>query len=237
MEAGLAPGTQEFSNYPTDAKQLIKDYLSQGVPQHAVATAVGVSESYVAQLMSQEDFAEEVGARRTQVSKSNQEVDDKIREGEKTALERILQKLPMANLQMSLQVFKVLNSAKLRKESVMPNAAGVNPATVVEIHLPGAMVPQYVQNRRAEIIEVDGQTMVSAGAKQLERLAAARIAQLSPPEQSTVTNGTSVTESSDQRAADMLQLMHGLQSGAPAEPPNAAKRARRLDLKSLLEKL
>lgn len=216
-----------------DKKELIKSYLSDGVPPEAVARAVGVDPSYVSQLMNDEEFdAEVVGARATKIAADNK-VDDKIKRGEESALDRILQKLPTANLQQSLQVFRVLNGAKLRRDGMLPAQSQLAVSQVVEIYLPGALVPQYVKNKQAEIIEVNGETMVSAGVKQLERLADQRLAELRARELPP-NPGMLALEQKEQQGAEMLETMTTEAGEVGHQRP---KRPQRLDLKNLLEQI
>jgi hypothetical protein len=64
-------------------------------------------------------------------------------------------------MQQSLQAFKLLNSAKRRKDTRVHNSAQ-NSGVTVNITLPAALVPDYVMNAQAEIVEVSGKTMISA---------------------------------------------------------------------------
>lgn len=198
-----------------DTKLEVKNYLSQGVPQEAVARALGIDPSYVSQLMAEEEFATEVQEARMVAAARDSGVDHKIRQGEEAALDRVLAKLPMAGMKDALLVFKVLNAAKLRKDSMIPQAVQ-STGTVVEIYLPGAMVPQYVQNKKSEIIEVNGKTMVSAGVKQLERM---HLQKVGPT-------------TSDERALEMMQLI-----GGPADLETQRARPVRKDLQELLAQL
>lgn len=150
------------------AKDQALTLLSQGLKQSVVASALGVEESYVSQLLADEDFAAALSVRKADVSAKDVAYDTKLDRATEDALDRIESKLPYANLQQSLQAFRVLDSAKRRKERGTSGAesAGVT----VNILLPTVIAPRYLQNQSGEIVEVEGQTMVSATPKNLEEL-------------------------------------------------------------------
>jgi len=155
------------------AKDLALEMLSQGLPSSVVAATIGVTESYVSQLMGDEDFAAAVQARRVEQSQEDQKYDDKLARTEEIYLDRIEQKAGMANLQQSMQAFKILNAAKRKKErSLQP--AMQNIGAVVNITLPVVIAPKYLMNQQSEIVEVEGKTMVSATPKSLDALVAAK---------------------------------------------------------------
>ena len=154
------------------AKDQILELLAAGVSQVAVAEAAGVTESYVSQLLGEEDFAAALASKRAEVSAADIAFDKKLESAEETALDNIEKKLHFGNLQQSLQAFKILNGAKRRKDSHGPQqqTAGL----VVNLILPQVAIPQYVVNAQNEIVEVEGKTMVSATPKGLNEIVAKR---------------------------------------------------------------
>ena len=154
-------------------RDLVLEMLSQGLPPSVVAGTIGVTESAISQLMSDEDFAAEVQAKRVAQSKEDQQYDQKLDRAEETFLDRIEQKSGMANLQQSMQAFKILNGAKRKKER-STGPATQNIGTIVNITLPVIVAPKYLLNQQSEIVEVEGKTMVSATPKSLDALVAAK---------------------------------------------------------------
>lgn len=149
------------------------EMLAQGISPVQVATAIGVTESYVSQLMGDEDFRASLDEHRVAISKENLAFDAQLERTEKGYLDRIEEKQKFANLQQSLQAFKILNSARRRKDGVLINQQ-VNIGAVVNISLPQFAVPSYVVNAKNEIIEVEGKTMISATPKRLDEILAIR---------------------------------------------------------------
>lgn len=151
------------------ARDLALSLLSQGLQPSVVAATVGVEESYISQLMSNEDFAVELESRRVKQSEQDIQYDQKLDTTEAEFLERISDKVRQANFQQSMQAFKVLNAAKRRKDrSQAISQAGTG--VVVNINLPSSIIPTYVMNQQSEIIEVNGKTMISATPKTLDAL-------------------------------------------------------------------
>lgn len=167
------------------AREGLLELLAQGVSPVQAAAAVGVTESYVSQLLSDEDFAADVESRKVARTEQDLKYDQKIDAAEEVFLDNIERKASFANLQQSLHAFKVLNGAKRRKDSRV-GAGSSGPAVVVNLVLPAQFIPQHVINANNEIVEVDGRTMVSAAPKKLEEMVQRRNPQLleapKPPE-------------------------------------------------------
>lgn len=155
------------------AREQIVEMLANGLNSSQVASTLGVSDSYVSQLLSDEAFAEEVESRKVQQVAEDIEYDNKIDSVEATFLDRIEQKAPMANLQQSLQAFAVLNKAKRRKDSGV-NRGVPQIGTVVNLQVNMNLVPQYLVNGKQEIVEVEGKSMISATASKLDEILAVR---------------------------------------------------------------
>lgn len=154
-------------------QQQALEMLAQGISPVQVATAIGVTESYISQLMGDEDFRAALESHRIARSKEDLAFDAQLERTEKTYLERIEEKAKFANLQQSLQAFKIVNSARRRKDSAIIAGNTINNVAVV-IQLPQTAAAQYVVSSQNEIIEVDGKTMVSATPRKLDEILAAR---------------------------------------------------------------
>lgn len=154
-------------------KDLVLDLLSQGISPVQVAETVGVSESYISQLMGDESFQASVQEHKARMAAEDLAHDKRVETIEAKFLDNIEKKAPLANLQQSLQAFKILNTAKKRRDGVI-QAGGPKAGVVVQILLPNSIVPQYVTNRNNEIVEVEGKTMVSIAPKKLDEIVAAR---------------------------------------------------------------
>lgn len=176
------------------ARSQALELLAQGIQASQVAEVIGVTESYVSQLLADEDFAAQLSALKVESAKKDKEYDEKLDQAEEDFLDRIVERSRMANLQQSMQGFKLLNSAKRRRDSARGAGTG-QPQTVVNITLPVAVMPTYIMNQQSEIVEVEGKTMVSATPKRLEEIVAQRKASVQQK----------LEEQNLERAADVLQ--------------------------------
>lgn len=149
-----------------DEDKVIK-YLSKGLGTTAIANAVGCDPSYISQLREREDIKQKVAAISADYEVADATFDENIESAEETALARIQRALPMANLQQAMSAFRILNTARRRKDGpVQPVQVNVN----VTLELPAAALPRYVTNAQSEIVEVDGRTLVSAAPQQLHAM-------------------------------------------------------------------
>jgi hypothetical protein len=155
------------------AKDSVLAMLAQNIPASQVAATLGVSDGYVSQLLSQEDFAQELEAVKVAVTQKDLDYDEKLDRTEEAFLDRIEEKSRFANLQQSMQAFRTLNGAKRRRDSKM-HVPTAQIAEVINIVVAVCAIPDYKMNRQNEIIEVEGKTMVSATPTRLEEILASR---------------------------------------------------------------
>lgn len=152
----------------------ILQLLGQGFPASVVASSVGVSESYISQLLSQEEFANAVQERKFLSTQKHVQMDDKYDSIETKLLEKLEKSIPLivrpGDITRTLQT---INSAKRRST---PLAQGGNVVqTIVNLTLPTAILQKFVSNGNNQIVEVqDGtgksETLVTASSGALERL-------------------------------------------------------------------
>ena len=164
---------------PSLNRQLAVQYLAQNMQPSIVAGILGVTESAISQLLADEDFAAEVTAASQGAAASDLAYDDRMDKAEEVFLQNIENRAQFANMQQSLQAFKLLNSARRRKDTRVHNSASNNGVTV-NIMLPSSIVPDYTMNAQAEIVEVSGKTMLSATPSGVNELLAARQAAKAP---------------------------------------------------------
>lgn len=183
------------------ARPQILQMLALGMQPVQVAATLGVSDSLISQLLSDEDFSAELEGKRVEVAQADLEYDNKIDSVEATFLDRIEQKAPLANLQQSLQAFAVLNKAKRRKDSAI-NRGTPQVGTVVNLQLNVSLIPQYLTNGKNEIVEVEGKSMVSATPKKLDEILQIRKGE-QPKEKHKLLPGITKVE----RAAGVLDVI------------------------------
>lgn len=146
--------------------------LAQGIPTSQVAAAVGVSDSYISQLKADEEVQRQIAEKQAAHSIADSNFDNTLARAEELALEKIEKNLPFANMGQALAAFRILNSARRRKDDLVQKDSTVS--VTVNLTLPANNIPRYITNSANEIIEVEGKTMISASAKTLDQILAAR---------------------------------------------------------------
>lgn len=148
----------------------ILSLLGKNIQSSVVATAVGVSESYVSQLLSDENFAQEVTALRTQVLESYTERDASYDSIE----DKLLVKLDSAVTYMTkpseiLAALKVVGNAPRRGiDPTQRSGAGVtNHNTVIHVELPAQLIASFKSNALGQVVEaehtsLDGETTIQS---------------------------------------------------------------------------
>lgn len=162
---------------PHEVPAFVSDCLSQGFAQHEIAAALGVSESYISQILAANpSIAQNNG------NAAFTDIDALYADIELTALQELKKKLnlikdPMALLRLATSI----NATKRRSVATDITPTTVN-QTVVQLTLPRATLQQFVfnSNNQAVAIQSDTETkpLVTATAGQLESLAAARAKRL-----------------------------------------------------------
>lgn len=144
----------------------IKELLGTGLSNEVVASAVGCEPSYISQLMSDEVFYEEVVALRAKSLQSASNRDNKIDTLEETILDKLLQLVPaLYKTSDLLAAFRITNSAR-RRGVAAPSSLVLN-QRIVNLQLPDAVVKRFETNPYGEVVEVDGQTLVTMQAPTL----------------------------------------------------------------------
>lgn len=153
-----------------------KDYavslLAQGIPTSQVAAACGVDDSYISQLRADPEIQQKIAEARAGHAVTDAKFDDTLERAEALALEKIEKNLPFANMGQALAAFRILNGARRRKDQFAQTEHNVS--VTVALTLPQAAIPRYITNTKNEIIEVEGQTMISATPKTLDDILSAR---------------------------------------------------------------
>lgn len=151
-------------------KEKIIEMLSNGIPQHLVASACGVSNGYVSQLMSDEGiFAQVAEAKIKNVEKSLL-VDDMMDDIEALALEKMKALLPFITRPLdAARLFQTVNGAKRRTAEVVGLQ---NPtAPTVQINIATSAAVQFKLSSDQQVVEVDGRSLTTLPTRQLvERL-------------------------------------------------------------------
>ena len=153
-------------------KEYAISLLAQGISTSQVAAAVGVDDSYISQLRADPEVQQSIAVARSEHAVADTQFDNTLERAESLALEKIEKNLPFANMGQALAAFRILNGARRRKDQFAQTEHNVS--VTVALTLPQAAIPRYITNTKNEIIEVEGQTMLSATPKTLDDILSAR---------------------------------------------------------------
>lgn len=154
-------------------KEHIISLLSQGISASQVAAAAGVSESYISQLRADPELAQLIDTHSIAKTEADAKFDNTLERAESMALEKIEKNLPFANMGQAMAAFRILNSARKRSDA-FATPADTSTNITVNLTLPASAAARYVVNSSNEIVEVEGQTMITATAKSLDVMLAQR---------------------------------------------------------------
>lgn len=146
----------------------IRNLLGTGLSAEVVASAVGVSPSYISQLLGQEDFRDSVTNLRIEALSENTERDKQINHLEDCLLTDLQDKIESGMIYKPkdlLQAFAVINRATRRGAQINPNTAPA--AKISVLMLPPVLIKQFVLNAKSEVVEIEGQSMTTMPTQQL----------------------------------------------------------------------
>lgn len=142
------------------SKERVLKLLGSGLSNDAVATAVGCEHSYISQLMAEEDFKEKVLELRSVALTAATERDRKADSLEERALDKLEGMLDWIHKPADmLKFFQVLNAAKRRGTTATDNLV-IN-QQIVNLQLPAVALQKMVIDGRGEVVEIDGQSMLT----------------------------------------------------------------------------
>lgn len=149
-------------------KERAKKLLGVGVPAELVASTLGCEPSYISQLMSEDTFREEVITLRVASMTAASERDATADSIEDLLLDKLKNSLDFIHKPADiLRTYVAINNAK-RRGAGLQHGQTVN-NVVVQLTLPLAVQQKFVTNALGEVVEVDGQTMVTMPPAQLLR--------------------------------------------------------------------
>lgn len=153
----------------TGIARKVIDLLGAGVSPVQVALACGITESYVSQLLSQQEIADEVTSLRAARAAQYVEHDDNLDSDEEKARRLVRRNLDNGILKPmeALQHFRVLNAARRQSQAAVATPAV---STVVTLNLPVAAQVQFKLTTDKQIIEVDGRSLATMPASSMARM-------------------------------------------------------------------
>lgn len=156
----------EISNY-ADAQwngiqSRAMELLGSGVQSSLVAQTLGVSESYISQLLSEETFLKGVVDLRYKALSKHNERDGKYDSIEDTLLDRLKETLPLLFDPMKIiKCIQVINAAKRRGQEESGSITAHN--TVVNLTMPVVVMNRFSVKKDAnnQVIEAGEQQLVT----------------------------------------------------------------------------
>jgi transcriptional regulator with XRE-family HTH domain len=148
-------------------KDRIIELLGSGISAVQVASACGVSESYVSQLLSDETISERVKALRVARASKYVEHDDHLDTDEEVARKLVRRNLDNGFLKPmeALKHFQVLNAARRKADS--GSNVQIPTSTIVNISLPTSAAVHFKLTVDKQVVEVDGRAMTALPAAQV----------------------------------------------------------------------
>ena len=147
-------------------KGKILTMLGNGLSNEIVATAVGVSPSYISQLLSEEAFAMQVTELRFNNLQKHTERDNSYDTIEDQLIEKMRDLLPMMYRPMEvLRAIQVINAAKRRGASA-PEQVTIN-NTVINLNLPKHQMQKFIQNSQGQVVQAGEQTLLTMNSNAL----------------------------------------------------------------------
>jgi hypothetical protein len=149
--------------------------LGQGFSQTMVATACGVTPSWVSQLVDEPEVREEIARLRAGSLQEKVAADENLDKLEKKALQMLESKLVYTrNPVDAARIFALLNKATRKTANSNPEHDAVA-IQQVNIVLPKAAAAIHIQlNQQNQVIEVEGRSMATLPSRALPSLAATR---------------------------------------------------------------
>lgn len=146
----------------------IKELLGVGLSNDVVASATGVSVSYISQLMSDQTFADEVSTLKILSLTANTKRDNSLDSLEDKLITKVHSIIDDQLIYKPLDVVRTLvliNAMKRRGAPVKENPH-INNVTV-NLTMPTQLTRQFTITSQGEVIEAEGQTLVSMPASSL----------------------------------------------------------------------
>lgn len=144
----------------------IIEMLGKGIPAVQVASAVGCDESYISQLLSQEEVSTKVQELRAENFSNYIEQDRILDEAEAAALQKVAFLVPMITRPTeAVRAYSILNAAKRRTVDQINAQQAV--AQTVALDLPAAARVRLTLTSDRQVVEIEGRPMITMPAKNL----------------------------------------------------------------------
>lgn len=150
--------TNTSTSVRTSTESRALELLGSGLPLETVASACGVSVSRISQLMSEQEFSQEVATLRFNALQKHNKIDNKYDALEEKLLGQLERGISMLfKPNEVLNAIRIVNAAK-RRGSSAPEAV-VQQQTVVNLVLPAQVVQKFTVNINNQVINAGEQTL------------------------------------------------------------------------------
>lgn len=148
----------ELQTARTSTEKRAIELLGSGLSASTVATAIGVSESRISQLMSDKSFADEVATLRFQNLQKHNEMDNAYDRMESKVAKQLEEMLPLMTRPMELlKAASVINGMKRRGASSPDQMVATN--QVVQLLMPTQITQKFTTNINNQVINAGNQTL------------------------------------------------------------------------------
>lgn len=149
------PATIQYTG--TQGKVL--ELLGNGLSPEVVATHLGISPSYVSQLLSEEHFATQVTSLRFQNLQAATNRDRKYDDIEDQLLAKMQDLLPLMYKPLEvMRAITIINGAKRRGAAATPEHTHIN-NTIVNLTIPTQVLQKFSVNSNNQVVEISSETV------------------------------------------------------------------------------
>jgi predicted transcriptional regulator len=182
--------------------------LGQGIPAVTVASTLGVSQSRISQLLSQEEFANQVTVLKYENLQKHNRRDADYDEIEDKLLERLKKTLPLMFRPIEiLKAIQIINGAKRRGQSTPEQI--INQQTIVNLVLPAPITEKFTTNINNQVISAGAQDLLTIQSKNLiERVETKKLTETKEKVSNALneSNFTHLNSSSNPNLLDNLNI-------------------------------
>lgn len=147
-------------------KERIIEMLGQGLSATQVASAVGCDDSYISQLIADEDVSKQIQELRAENFSRYVDQDRRLDEAESAALDKVASLASfITKPSEAARVYSILNAAKRRTVDQVNQQQAV--AQTVSLDLPEAARVRFTLTNDKQVIEIEGRSMTTMPARNL----------------------------------------------------------------------
>jgi hypothetical protein len=146
----------------TPSEERALSLLGAGVSPVQTAAAIGISESRISQLLSQEEFATQVALLRYNSLAANTERDNTYDSLEDAILTKLKSSLELVYQPMMLaKILQIVNAAKRRGNSSLAASDPVSRTNIVNITIPTVIKQKFITNTNNQVVSAGSQDLVT----------------------------------------------------------------------------